>query len=167
MIRSSKKRYRFCLTQASKNKMKIIFLKDVPRIGKKYEIKEVADGYARHLIAQKIAESATKEAAARIEKKMSTDATLKKVHTDLLMKNLEVLNGAAITLYGKANAQDHLFASIHKDEILTELKRVTGVDMNPDYIALNKPIKELGVFEIPVTIEKHNAVFTVTVEQLL
>ncbi|MFZ2832277.1 MAG: bL9 family ribosomal protein, partial [Minisyncoccia bacterium] len=61
--------------------MKIIFLKDVPRVGKKYEVKDVADGYGRHLVTQKIAEPATKESIARIQNKMATDATMKKVHT--------------------------------------------------------------------------------------
>ena len=42
--------------------MKIIFLKDVPRIAKKYDVKDVADGHGRHLIMQKVAELATKEA---------------------------------------------------------------------------------------------------------
>ena len=146
--------------------MKIIFLKDVPRIGKKYEVKEVADGYGRHLVTQKIAEVATSESIARLEKKMSVDATLKRVHTELLMKNLEALNGATITIYGKANPQEHLFAKMHKEEILAGLKEQTGLDMNPDYIILEKPIKELGSYDIPVVIEKHRAVFTVIVEAI-
>jgi len=144
--------------------MKIIFLKDVPRIGKKYEVKEVADGYGRHLVAQKIAESATSEVLARLEKKKLIDASLKKVHTELLMKNLKALSGATITLQGKANEKGHLFASIHKDEVIAELKRTTHLDMHPDYIILDRPLKEVGVYEIPVVIEKNRVTFMVVVE---
>lgn len=144
--------------------MRIIFLKDVPRIGKKYETKEVADGYGRHLVMQKIAEPATKETIARIEKKMSIDATLKKVHKELLMKNLEALGGTTITLKGKANEKGHLFASIHKDEILAELKRSARLDMNPDYVILDKPLKQLGTYEIPIVIEQNRVTFTVVVD---
>lgn len=144
--------------------MKIIFLKDIPRIGKKYETKEVADGYGRHLVVQKLAEPATKETVARIQSKMATDATMKKVHTELLMKNLESLSGAKITLKGKANEKGHLFASIHKDEVLAELKRSAHLDMNPDYVILNRPLKELGTYEIPVVIEKNRVTFTVVVD---
>jgi large subunit ribosomal protein L9 len=146
--------------------MKIIFLKDAPRIGRKYEIKEVPDGYGRYLVSQKIVEVATEESIARIEKKKSTDSTVKKVHADLLMKNLEALSGTIITLQGKANEKGHLFASIHKDEILTELKRTTNLDMNPDYIILDKPLKEVGTHEIPVIIEKKRVTFSVVVEAL-
>ena len=145
--------------------MKILFLKDIPRIGKKYETKEVADGYGRHLVTQKLAEIATPAALAQLEKKIMTDATLKKVHTDLLMKNLEDLSGATVTLHGKANEKGHLFASIHKEEVLAELKRATHLDMNPDYVILDRPIKETGTYEIPVVIEKHRVTFTVVVER--
>lgn len=147
--------------------MRIIFLKDIPRIGKKYETKEVADGYGRHLVAQKLAEPATKETVARIQSKMATDATMKKVHTELLMKNLEALSGAKITLKGKANEKGHLFASIHKEEVLAELKRSAHLDMNPDYVILDRPLKELGTYEIPVAIEKNRVTFTVVVEAVV
>ncbi len=145
--------------------MKIIFLKDVPRIGRKYEVKDVADGYGRHLVAQNVAFVATKETVASIEQKKLTDASLKKVHADLLTKNLNALNGVTITLRGKANEKGHLFASIHKEEILAELKRATHLDMNPDYVILDKPLKEVGSFEIPVNINEDRAVFTVVVRE--
>jgi len=146
--------------------MKIIFLRDVPKVGKKYETKEVADGYGRHLVMQKIAEPATKEALARIQNKMATDATMKKVHTELLMKNLDAISGAGITLHGKANEKGHLFASIHKEEILAELKRATGLDMNPDYVILVRPIKEVGTYDIPVMVENNRVTFKVVVGAL-
>jgi len=146
--------------------MKIIFLKDIPRTGKKYEVKEVADGYGRHLVVQKLAEPATKEVLARVQGKMATDATMKKVHTELLMKNLEALSGAKITLKGKANEKGHLFASIHKEEVLAELKRSAHLDMHPDYVILDRPLKELGTYEIPVVIEKNRVTFTVMVESI-
>lgn len=145
--------------------MKIILLKDISRVGKKYEIKEVADGYGRHLVAQKNAEIATKEVVARIQSKMTTDAAMKKVHSELLIKSLESLSGTTITLRGKANEKGHLFASIHKDEILAELKRATHLDMHPDYIILERPLKETGEYSIPVVIEKNRVTFTVVVEK--
>jgi len=145
--------------------MKIVFLKDIPRVGKKYEVKEVADGYGRHLVAQKLAEPATKEVLARIQGRMATDATLKKVHTELLMKNLEALGGTTITLKGKANEKGHLFASIHKEEVLAELKRSTHLDMHPDYVILDRPLKELGTYQIPVVIEKNRVTFTVIIKK--
>lgn len=116
------------------------------------------------MITKGIAEPATKETLTRIEKKMLLDASQKKVHEELLLKTLESLNGASITIHGKANEKGHLFASIHKAEILAEIKRTTHLDMHPDYVLLDKPLKELGTFQIPINIAKHRAVFTVVVE---
>ncbi|MEK7460274.1 MAG: 50S ribosomal protein L9 [Patescibacteria group bacterium] len=146
--------------------MKIIFLKDIAHTARKYEVKEVADGYAKHLIATRVAEPATAETLSRIERKRATDMTQKKVHADLLLKNLEGLKGAVITLKGKANEKGHLFASIHKEEIIAELKRTTRLDMHPDFILLGKPLKEVGTFEIPVRVGDHSATFTIVVEAI-
>lgn len=145
--------------------MKIIFLKDVARIGRKYEIKEVASGYGRHLIATGVAEEATPAVVARIERKRATDTTQKKVHADLLLKNLEAINGTTITLTGKANEVGHLFASIHKEEILAELKKETRLDMDPSFLILEKPIKVTGPHKIPVVVEDKEATLTLIVKE--
>lgn len=144
--------------------MKIIFLKDVPRIGRRNEVKEVANGYGRHLVTSGVATLATDSSLSHLEKKMLADASQKKVHTDILMKNLDDLNGAMITLYGKANEKGHLFAAIHKDQVLIALKQQAHLDMHPDYVMLDHPLKALGTFEIPVEIENKKAAFKVVVE---
>ena len=144
--------------------MKIIFLKDVARIGKKYDIKDVADGHGRHLIMQKVAELATKEAIARIETKRLADASQKKMNEELLVKTLATLDGASITFHGKANEKGHLFASIHREEVLAELKRALRIELHPDYLVLDKPLKELGEFQVPVVVGKARAVLTVKIE---
>lgn len=143
--------------------MKIIFLKDVPRIGRKYEIKEVADGYGRHLVAVKSAELATKDALARLEKKVLSTAAHQKIQADLLRKNLEALKDVTLTLVRAANEQGHLFASIHKREILDELERATRMAIHPDHLVLEKPIKELGTHEIPVVVQGGRTAFHLVV----
>lgn len=146
--------------------MKIIFLKDAPRIGRKYEIKEVANGYGRHLIASGVADMATPEIIARIEKKRAQDITEKNIHTDLLLKNIAALEGTKLVLKGKANEKGHLFAAIHREEILSELNRATRLDINPEYIILEKPLKEIGEFVIPVIFGEHKTSITVEVQGL-
>lgn len=145
--------------------MKIIFLKDVPRIGRKYEIKEVADGYGRHLVAQKVAEIATQETLSRIEQKKIAQVDQKKETEKVLNKALAVLHGAEIMLRGKANEKGHLFASIHKEEVRAEIKRVYHIDLGPEHLVLEKPFKELGTFEVPVVIGAGRAILKVVVER--
>lgn len=144
--------------------MKIIFLKDVPRIGRKYEIKEVADGYGRHLVAQKVAEIATQETLSRIEEKKIAQDHKKKETEKVLNKALAILHGAILTLRGKANEKGHLFASIHKEEVLAEIKSAYHIDLDPGHLLLEKPLKELGTFEVPVVIGEGRAVLKVIIE---
>lgn len=146
--------------------MKIIFTKDIPRTGRKYEVKEVASGYGRHLVSSGVAEIATPETIARLERKRATDTTQKQVHADLLLKNLADINETKITLKGKANEKGHLFAAIHKEEIITELKRATRLDMDPSFMRLEKPLKEIGTHTIPVEVGGSQAVLTVVIESL-
>ena len=144
--------------------MKIIFLKDVPRVGKKYDVKDVADGHGRHLIMQKVAGIATKEMVARVEKKKLTDISQKKIHEELLIKTIATIDGTSITFYGKANEKGHLFASIHREEVLAELKRTLRIELHPDYLVLDKPLKEIGEFQVPVVIGKNRAILKVNIE---
>jgi large subunit ribosomal protein L9 len=143
--------------------MKVLFLKDVPKIGKKYEVKEVSDGYARNfLFPRKMAEPATKETETKISKMRNEMAEMKKVDEDLLMKNLETLAQTAITMQGKANEKGHLFAAIHKEEIISELRK-SGISVPAEYIMFGKPIKETGEHLVSFSVGGKQGFFKLTV----
>jgi large subunit ribosomal protein L9 len=145
--------------------MKVVFLKDVPKMGKKYDIKEVADGYAQNfLFPKKLAEVADKNAEKRIEKMKKSEMELKKVNEAILKKNLKELEETSITLTEKASEHGHLFASIHKEEISAKLKELAGLDIPPEYIDMDKPIKEIGEHEIHVAMGGKKGKFKVVVE---
>lgn len=144
--------------------MKILFLKDVPKIGKKNDIKEVADGFARNfLFPKKLAEPATKDAEAKVLKMKAELTQMKKTDEDLLVKNLKALSDTIITMQGKANEKGHLFAAIHKEEIISKL-RESGVSVPAERILLEKPIKEIGRHGISFTLGTKQGTFTVVVE---
>ncbi len=145
--------------------MKIILLKDAPKVGKKYEIKEVPDGYARNfLIKRGFAEMATENAVKRVENVRKAAEAERKIQEDLLMKNLGDIDGITITLKEKANEEGHLFAGIHKEEIISEIKKEARLDIIPEYIELDKPIKKTGEFEIGVSVNGKKAKFKLIVE---
>lgn len=134
--------------------MKIIFLQDVPRVGKKYDIKEVNDGYAMNfLFPRKLAEAATPKAVAELEKRKKSIEIEREVQESLLLKNLEEIKGKAIIIKGKANEQGHLFSAIHKKEIVEAMKTQNHADIGEEFIVLEKPIKEIGEHEIPIFIK--------------
>jgi|ERR1035437_690516 large subunit ribosomal protein L9 len=147
--------------------MKIIFLQDVPRVGKKYDIKEVNDGYVMNfLIPRKLALLATPSAVASLEKRKKNIEIEREVQEDLLMKNLEEIKGKVITIKGKANEKGSLFKAIHKKEIVEEMKKQNHADINEDFIILLKPIKEVGEFDIPIEIKNKKSSFKLKVEKI-
>ena len=125
--------------------MKIILLKDVAKLGKKYDVKNVSDGYATNLlIPQKSAIAATRDALKRLQTEIARSEGERKVREDLLVKNIEGLQSATITIKGKANDKGHLFAGIHKEEIVRVIESQTRLQIDPTFIELEHPIKEVG-----------------------
>ena len=147
--------------------MKVILIKDVAKLGKKYEVKEVADGYALNfLVPHGQVEVATPKAMKKVELLHLQEVQDKKVQEDLLLKNLKSLEGVTITLKEKANEKGHLFAGIHKAELIPEIKKQTELDIAPEYIELEKPIKEVGEHLIEVKVQDKIAKFKVVVDAL-
>mgnify|MGYP001600522421 FL=1 len=86
--------------------MKIILLKDVPKVGRRYDVKDVADGYALNLLIPKgLAKIATPDAVKKIEETKKNDLTQKKIQEELLLKSLESIKNITLVIKGKANGQ--------------------------------------------------------------
>lgn len=147
--------------------MKVIFLKDVPRVGKRHDIKEVNDGYALNfLIPRKLAELATPNAVSELEKRKKNVEIEREVQEDLLMKNLEEIKGKVIQIKAKADDKGHLFSKIHNKEIVEEMKRQNHADIAEEFIVLEKPIKEVGEHEIPIEVKGKKSSFKLVIEKI-
>lgn len=139
--------------------MKVILLKDVQKIGRKFDIKNVADGFAlNHLIPEGKAKVATDAEVKKIEILKKTLEAEQKVQMDLLMKNINEINEKQVIIKAKANSKGHLFAQLHTEEIVKAIKDSIGADIHPDFIVLPKPIKETGehILEVKVGGKKVN-----------
>jgi large subunit ribosomal protein L9 len=133
--------------------MKIILLKDVPKLGRKFDVKNVADGYALNaLIPKGLAESATEKSVKRLESLKAADVEAKKRAESELLKNLESLKGVSVKIEQKANDKGHLFAGISKEELMTEIRKQLNLnfELDPESVKLEKPIKEVGDHEIDI-----------------
>ena len=147
--------------------MKIIFLQDVPRVGKKYDIKEINDGYALNfLFPKKWATLATPKAVAEIERRKKEIVIEREVQDDLLNKNLEEIKGKTITIKAKADEKGHLFSTIREKTIVETMEKENHVQIDEKFIALEKPIKEIGEFEIPILIKNKKSSFKLIVEKI-
>lgn len=125
--------------------MKIILLKDVAKVGKRHEIKNIADGHAQNFIIPRgFGIPATDANIRKIETMKNASNADRSVQETLLAKNLEALGELTINLSGKANEKGHLFAGIHKDEIVKAVAKQANIIINPEFLLLDKPFKEIG-----------------------
>lgn len=129
--------------------MKVILLKNVPKIGKQNEIKDVSDGYARNfLFPHKLAVVADKQNIERIEKEQANkkaDQEKKKAEV------LRIINSgdSHIVIKAKANEKGHLFASIDEKQVLAAIPGAKGF-IDEKMIEMEGHIKEVGEHEVKV-----------------
>ncbi len=133
--------------------MRVILLSDVPKVGKKGDVKEVADGYARnYLIARGLAVADSNASRKILEKQNAEAAKLdeqKRAEAKQLAKELEDK-----TLTFKVKAKDgRVSGSISTKQIEEELKK-EGIVIDKRKIKDNEPLNELGTFDIRVELYK-------------
>lgn len=135
--------------------MKVILLQDVKKVGKKYEVKEVADGYARnYLFSNKLAKEATQEALVWLE---AQKETLEAKAGEALKKIQEAasrMGGLEVIIPVKVGDEGQLFESVGAQRVLEQLKSM-GFDIKKAQIELEDPIKDIGEFPVKIKFE-HN-----------
>ena len=135
--------------------MKVILLQDIEKLGKKFEVKEVKNGYARNfLIPQGLAKPATEEALAWLD--VQKEIKEKKAEEDLqkIQEKASAIDDQEIIIPVKVGDEDQLFESVTSQKIAEKLKEA-GFDVKKNQIDLAEPIKELGEFPVKIKFE-HN-----------
>lgn len=131
--------------------MKVILLEDVKSLGKKGDVVNVSDGYARNmLLPKKLGVEATS--------KNLNDLKLKKAHEQkLAQNNLEAardfaknLEGKEVVLTLKVGEGGKTFGSISAKEISDAAKDQLGITLDKKKLQMESPIRNLGVTEVPL-----------------
>ncbi len=130
--------------------MKIILLHDVAKIGRRYAVIEVPDGFARNkLIPSRAAVPATPENLKRYTA-ITSHAEQVKVQTEQqLATHLKQLADTTLTLHATANAKGHLYEAITK-EMIAEATVTAGAGIHASYMTIATPIKDVGVHHVTV-----------------
>lgn len=131
--------------------MKVILLQNIDGLGKKYEVKDVKDGYVRNfLFPKKLAKPATKEALEwlSIQKEIDT----KKSEDDLkkFQEMASTLDGLEVILSVKVGDKNQLFESVSTQKISEKMKEM-GYDVEKNQIKLKEPIKEVGEYNCMIS----------------
>lgn len=145
--------------------MKIILLENVKNLGKKDELKEVAEGYAMNfLFPKKLASLATPEAIDNLRKKRKEIESEEKIEGEKFKKIADEIQGRKITIKAKAE-KEKLFGSIGRKEICEELKK-QNFDVAEQSIILKEPLKTTGEKEIVIDFGKNiKTKITVAIEK--
>ncbi len=128
--------------------MKVILLTDVPKVGNRYDIKELKDGFAQNvLIARGLAILATPKALADLANKKSKMSQKKNTEIETFNDLVKSLKDRKISIKVKANEKGHLFKSIGSRDIVKTIKEEMNLDVDEKNIIMEN-IKELGVHKI-------------------
>lgn len=135
--------------------MRVILLKDVEKVGKKFDVKEVKDGYARNfLIPQGIAKPATEEALIWLETQKEIEEKRAEEGLKKIQDVASAIDDREIIIPVKVGDDGQLFESINSQKIAEKLKEA-GFNVKKTQIELTEPIKELGEYPVKIKFE-HN-----------
>ena len=131
--------------------MKVVLLKDVKNVGKRDDILNVSDGYARNfLFPQKLAVEAKPGTLKEIERKRAAqDAREAELRTEALAK-AELLKNKIIVLQVNCGDKGRLYGSVTAAEVAEALEKQHGIKADKRKIDIGDPIRETGIREISV-----------------
>ena len=128
--------------------MKVIFLQDLPNVARAGDTKEVADGYARNFLIPKRLAVVAKPGATNV-------VAVRQVKiANELVELANKLDGLEISLKARAGAKDRLYGAITTADIASELNKTAGLVVDKRRIELDKPIHQLGSYEVAVRLAK-------------
>ncbi len=146
--------------------MKVLLLQDVPALGIRGEIRDVADGYARnYLIPRGLARQASTgiERAARVRADSAAARSARAIQE--ARETAARLNGFSLTIRARAGEKGRLFGSVTSQDIANGLAAVAGVTVDRRRVLLDDTIKTLGTYRVGVRLHSQvQAVVEVRVE---
>ncbi len=131
--------------------MKIIFLQDVKGSGKKGEVKEVSDGYARNfLIGKGLAAEATAKNLSDLQGKKSSEQHKADLAKQEASENAAKLKGKSVTIKAKAGAGGKLFGAVTASHVAAAVAEQLGVKTEKKKVALSTEIKAFGGYSAEI-----------------
>lgn len=131
--------------------MKVVLLADVKGHGKKGELVNVSDGYAKNfLLPRKLAKEANAQAMNELKNAEEAKAFKIKTETEAAQKAADFINGKSVHLYATAGQGGRLFGSVTAKEIAEEIKKQFQVDVDKRKISMDGEIKAFGTYECDI-----------------
>ena len=148
--------------------MKVILLQDVKALGKKGDVVNVSDGYARNMLLKKgIGKEANGQNINDLKLQKANEEKIAKENLEAAKKLAEEMKDKEIRVSVKAGEGGRVFGSVSTKEIAEEIKKQLGYEIDKKKILLDAPVKALGYTEIGIKLHtKVTAQLKVKVESL-
>lgn len=144
--------------------MKVILVRDVARLGRRNEIKDVPDGHALNfLIPRKLAVIATPQEVKRLTEEVQKHTAAHGESVHAFLQACETLKSEPVTYEVEASEQGQLFKGINERDIALMLKERMGIVLHENTIKLPHHIKSVGTHEVHLSFEGHEGVCTLHV----
>ena len=131
--------------------MKVILLQDIKNVGRKEQIIEANDGYARnYLFPKKLAIEATKDNMLKLQAKKTSEANKKKAEIEANKEIAKKIEKIELTIKAKVGENSKIFGGITSKEIAEELKKQHKFEIDRKKIVLKEQIKNLGRYTAEV-----------------
>lgn len=132
--------------------MKVILLADIKSVGKKGEIINASDGYARNfLFPRKLAQEATEENLHILNQKKENERKKKLAEIEEAQALAEKLKGKEIKIIAKSGEHGRLFGAITNKDIAEQIKKQYSIDIDKKKIAVDA-IKQIGIYDVELKI---------------
>ena len=142
--------------------MKVILLQDVAKIGRRFEVTTVPDGYALNMLLPKgMAETATPENLKKLKARTQKAVAAGAASDSAFSEALETLQGKTLTITAELNEQGHMFEAL-KASAIVEAAAGAGATLTEEQITLDA-IKEAGVHEVAVAHGDHSGAIKIEV----
>jgi large subunit ribosomal protein L9 len=133
--------------------MKVILLEDVKGHGKKGQLIEAADGFARnYLLPRKLAQPATAANLGVLKAREEAKKHREDTERAEALASAEKLKNCTVKVLSKAGEKGRLFGAVTNKEIAEALQAQYGIEIDKRKIVLNDPIKNFGTYEVKVKI---------------
>lgn len=131
--------------------MQIVFIKELSGVGKKGEIKDFNDGYARNfLIAKGFAQPATAQIISKIKNEQAQTLAREKKLREQNLKLKAELDKRTFTIAVKVGDNDQIFGSVHEKGVQQIVNEKLGIDIDKSRFILPKHIKSLGEYTVQI-----------------
>mgnify|MGYP001627106823 CR=1 FL=1 len=135
--------------------MKVILTQDVPKLGTKFQVVEVSDGYARNfLIPRGLAQPATPALLKEIEKRREQESQKEQKEMERARGLAQKLNNIVVEISAPAGEGGRLYHAVSAHEIVQHLKEQHGIEIDRDQVLMDEPLRSLGIHSVPIRLRR-------------